>query len=38
MPIIPLLGIVTQGFAYLLDKLDRAEEWTWMHMVVAKKK
>jgi SAM-dependent methyltransferase len=38
MPIIPLLGIVTQVFAYLLDKLDRAEEWTWMHMVVAKKK
>lgn len=38
MPIIPLIGITAQGFAYLLDKLERTDEWTWMHMVVAKKK
>jgi len=38
LPIIPLLGLFIQGIAYLLDKLDRAEEWTWMHMVVAQKK
>ena len=29
------LGI--QAIAYLLDKLDRAEDWTWMYMVTARK-
>lgn len=38
IPIIPSVGLFVQGIAYLLDKLDKAEEWTWMYMVVAKKK
>ena len=32
-----LLALVVQGAAYGLDRLDRAEEWTWMYMVVARK-
>ena len=31
------LGLVIQGAAYLLDRKDRAEDWTWMYMVVARK-
>jgi SAM-dependent methyltransferase len=38
IPIIPAVGLFVQGIAYFLDKLDKAEEWTWMYMVVAKKK
>lgn len=37
IPVIPLLGLLIQGIAYLLDKLDKAEEWTWMYMIVARK-
>ena len=35
--IIDGLGLALQGMAYLLDHLDRTEQWTWMYMVVAKK-
>ena len=35
--IIDLVGLVLQGAAYLMDKLDRTEQWTWMYMVVARK-
>lgn len=38
IPVIPLLGLLVQGIAYLLDRLDKAEDWTWMYLVVAKKK
>lgn len=31
-------GLAIQGMAYLLDRLDRAEQWTWMYLVVARKK
>lgn len=31
------LGLAVQGMAYLLDRLDRTEQWTWMYMVVARK-
>jgi SAM-dependent methyltransferase len=31
-------GLILQGISYCLDKIDKAEEWTWMYMVVAKKK
>lgn len=35
--IIPVLGLLIQGIAYVLDKLDKSEEWTWMYMVAARK-
>ncbi len=31
------LGAVTQSVAGLTDRLDRAEQWTWMYLVVARK-
>lgn len=31
------LGLLCQGLAYLLDRIDRAEQWTWMYLVVARK-
>lgn len=37
IPIIPSIGLVVQGISYLLDKIDKAEQWTWMYMVVARK-
>lgn len=36
--IIPVTGLLIQGLAYVLDRIDRAEEWTWMYLVVARKK
>ncbi len=35
--IIDALGLLLQGGVYLLDRLDRTEQWTWMYMVVARK-
>ena len=35
--IIPITGLLIQGIVYLLDKIDKTEQWTWMYMVVAKK-
>jgi SAM-dependent methyltransferase len=37
VPIIPLVALVIQGLSYLLDRVDRTEQWTWMYLVVAKK-
>jgi ubiquinone/menaquinone biosynthesis C-methylase UbiE len=34
--VIPLVGLILQGLAYLLDRIDRAEQWTWMYLVVAR--
>jgi hypothetical protein len=31
------MGLVVQRISYLLDKIDKAEQWTWMYMVVARK-
>lgn len=31
------LGLSLQGAAYVLDKLDKSEKWTWMYMVVARR-
>ena len=31
------LGLLIQLIAYGLDRLDKAEQWTWMYMVAAKK-
>lgn len=36
--IISLLGGVIQALAYILDKADKAESFTWMYLVVARKK
>jgi ubiquinone/menaquinone biosynthesis C-methylase UbiE len=36
--IIDILGLSIQTFSYFLGKLDRTEQWTWMYMVVAKRK
>ena len=35
--IIVVLGLLLQGIAYLLDRIDRTEQWTWAYMVVARK-
>jgi SAM-dependent methyltransferase len=31
------LGLLVQGAAYVLDRVDRTEQWTWMNMVIARK-
>ncbi len=35
--LIDLLGLLIQGVAYTLDRIDRAERWTWMYMAVVRK-
>lgn len=35
--IIDFFGLIIQSIVYVLDKIDKAEQWTWMYMVVAKK-
>ncbi len=37
IPIIPLIGLFIQGISFLVDKIDKTEQWTWMYMIVAKK-
>jgi hypothetical protein len=37
LPVIPAVGLLLQGASYLLDRVDRAERWTWMYMFVARK-
>ncbi len=36
--IISVAQLLIQAIAYLLDKIDKTEQWTWMYMVVARKK
>lgn len=36
--IIDGIGLAIQGVAYLLNRVDRTEKWTWMYLVVARKK
>jgi len=36
--IIPPIGILIQGICYLLNKIDHSEEFTWMYLLVARKK
>lgn len=31
------IGLLVQGAAYILDRIDRTEAWTWMYMVVARR-
>jgi len=35
--IITILGLLIQGIVFLLDKIDKAEDWTWMYIIAAKK-
>jgi SAM-dependent methyltransferase len=37
IPVIPALCLIIQGASYLLDKIDKTEQWTWMYMAVARK-
>lgn len=37
LPIIPMAGLIIQGVSYLMDRLDKAERWSWMHMIVVRK-
>jgi SAM-dependent methyltransferase len=37
IPIIPIIGLIVQGVSYILDRLDKTEQWTWMYMVVARR-
>jgi SAM-dependent methyltransferase len=32
------IGLMIQAITYILDRLDKTEQWTWMYMVVARKK
>lgn len=36
--IIDAIGLLIQVISYGLDKIDKSEQWTWMYIVVAKKK
>ena len=36
--IVAAVGLTIQAIAYLLDKVDKTSQWTWMYMVVARKK
>lgn len=35
--IIEFIGFIIQGAAFLLDKIDKTEQWTWMYVVAARK-
>ncbi len=36
--IITGIGIIIQFLVYWLDKIDKTEQWTWMYIIVVKKK
>lgn len=36
VPLIEILGVAIQALALALDRIDRAEQWTWMYLVVAR--
>lgn len=36
--IIDAVGLLIQAIVYGLDKMDKTEQWTWMYMVVVRKK
>ncbi|MBM3126038.1 MAG: methyltransferase domain-containing protein [Chloroflexi bacterium] len=35
--VIDFAGLMLQFIFYIMDKIDKTEQWTWMYMVVAKK-
>jgi SAM-dependent methyltransferase len=38
MHIIGIISFLIQGIVYVLDKLDKTEQWTWMYIVIAKRR
>ncbi|MBE9204802.1 class I SAM-dependent methyltransferase [Synechocystis salina LEGE 06099] len=36
--IIDGIGLLIQGIVYVLDKLDKTEQWTWMYIIIARKR
>lgn len=36
VPVIPLIGLLVQALSLGLDRLDRATDWTWMYLVLAR--
>jgi SAM-dependent methyltransferase len=38
LPLIRPFGVGIQAVSYLLDRLDKTEQWTWMYIVVARKR
>lgn len=36
--IVPIIGLIIQGISYILDNIDKTEQWTWMYIVIARKK
>src|SRR3972149_6124254 len=36
LPIIPAIGLAIQGISYMLDRIDKSEQWTWAYIVVVK--
>jgi ubiquinone/menaquinone biosynthesis C-methylase UbiE len=36
--IVDALGLIIQSISFVLDKVDKTEQWTWMYMVVARKR
>lgn len=36
--VISVVALAIQAVAYVLDKIDKTEQWTWMYMVVARKR
>ena len=37
IPIIPALGLIIQLISYILDRVDKTEQWTWVYMVAVRK-
>ncbi len=37
IPVIPVLGLAIQCVSYVLDRIDKSTQWTWMYMVVVRK-
>lgn len=35
--IIEIAGLFVQAVSYLLDKIDKTEQWTWMYIIAARK-
>lgn len=35
--VVDVAGLAVQGSGYLLDRLDRREQWTWMYLAVVRK-
>ena len=35
--LVDAIGLIIQGISYVLDKIDKTEQWTWMYLVVIRK-